>query len=75
MKQNAEALAIGKRIRTQIQVRNLTIDRAANLCGLPKPTIEQYLYGRSMPGAEALVALSRGLGCTTDWLLLGEVAK
>jgi transcriptional regulator with XRE-family HTH domain len=75
MTQNAAALAIGKRIRTKMQVHNLTVARAAELCSLPKPTIEEYLYGKSLPGAETLVALSRGLGCTTDWLLFGEVAK
>lgn len=75
MTQNVAALAIGKRIRTQIQVRNLTVERAASLCGLPKPTVEEYLYGKSLPGAESLVALSQGLSCTTDWLLFGEVAK
>lgn len=75
MTEKLDAVALGKRIRTQIQIRNLTVDRAANLCGLPKPTIEQYLYGRSLPSSESLVALSRGLGCSTDWLLFGEVAK
>lgn len=75
MTQNVAALAVGKRIRTQLQVRNLTVARAAELCGLPKPTLEEYLYGKSLPGAESLALLSLGLSCTTDWLLFGEVAK
>lgn len=75
MTDKLDAVAFGKRIRTQMQVRNLTVARAADLCGLPKPTLEEYLYGKSLPGAESLIGLSQGLGCTTDWLLFGEVAK
>lgn len=75
MTQTVAALALGKRIRTQMQVLNLTVARAAEVCDLPKPSFEDYLYGKSLPGAESLVGLSRGLGCTTDWLLFGEVGK
>lgn len=75
MTRSAIAVAIATRIRTRMQIHNLTVLKAAGLCGLPKPTFEEYLYGKSLPGAAALVALSRGLGCTTDWLLFGAVAK
>ena len=72
MTRNTEALAIGKRIRTRMQTANLTVEHAAKLAGLSKATLEEYLYGKSLPGAGALVGLSKGLGCTTDWLLFGD---
>lgn len=62
---------IDSRIRTMLQVRNLTVARAAERCRLPQPTFETYLYGKNMPGAAGILCLSRGLGCSADWLLGG----
>lgn len=59
------------RIRTMLQVRNLTVVAAAKTCSLPQSTLEDYLAGKSLPGSAALLALSQGLGCSADWLLGG----
>jgi transcriptional regulator with XRE-family HTH domain len=67
-------LDVGQRIRSQMKIKRLTVERAADLCGLPKSSLETYLYHKVLPGTDALACLSQGLGCTTDWLLFGEVA-
>ena len=70
-----EPRGIESRIRTMLQIRNLTVAKAAERCQLPVPTFETYLYGKNLPGAAGLLLLSRGLGCSADWLLgRGEAA-
>lgn len=68
-------LGVGQRIRVQMQRHNMTVPRAAQDSNLPQATFETYLYGRSLPGAVALVGLAKGLRCSTDWLLNGKVAE
>lgn len=62
---------VGGRIRTMMQVKDLTVPKAAALCNLTVPSFETYLYDQHLPGAAALMALSDGLGCSADWLLRG----
>lgn len=66
-----EPRGLNSRIRTMLQVRDLTVSKAAERCSLPQPTFETYLYGKNLPGAAALLSMSRGLGCSVDWLLSG----
>lgn len=62
-------LGLDSRLRTMLQVRNLSIAKAAENCGLSTPSFETYLYGKSLPGAAALLSIAKGLGCSVDWLL------
>lgn len=62
---------IGQRIRLQMERHDMTVPKAAAACALPQPSLEEYLYGKSMPGAEALAALAKGLRCSSDYLLFG----
>lgn len=46
------------------------------LSGLPKRTLEKYMLrdGASLPGYEALIAMSKGFGVSLDWLVFGSDA-
>lgn len=72
MKTKITPQAFAARIRLLLQIRNLTVPAAARACQMPQPTFEMYLYAKSLPGAEALANLAKGLVCTVDWLLFGE---
>lgn len=60
---------MGSRIRTRLQVLDLIVPKAAAACGLPVPTLEMYLYDKSLPGAASLMGLATGLRCSANWLL------
>lgn len=62
---------VARRIRIQVERHNLTVASAAAKCSISQASFETYLYGKSLPGAEALAHLAKGLRCTTDWLLFG----
>ncbi|NTT86903.1 helix-turn-helix domain-containing protein [Tabrizicola fusiformis] len=64
--------AVGRRIRIQIERYGLTVARAARECDMSVPSLETYLYGKSLPGAFALANLANGLRCSADWLLFGD---
>lgn len=64
--------AVGRRIRIQIERYGLTVARAARECDMSVPSLETYLYGKSLPGSFALANLANGLRCSTDWLLFGD---
>lgn len=50
-----------------------TVAEMAYRTGVPKRTLDKYLLreGASLPGFDALIAISRGLGVSIDWLVLG----
>jgi transcriptional regulator with XRE-family HTH domain len=53
-----------------------TVADMAERTGIPKQTLDKYLLRQnpSLPGFDALVALSKGLGVSLDWLVLGSAA-
>lgn len=67
--------AVARRIRLQIERHALTVPKAAAACNMSVPSLESYLYGKSLPGAFALANLAEGLRCSTDWLLFGEPTR
>ena len=73
MKNHVTSKDLAGRIRLVMQLRKLTVAGAAECCGMPQPTLETYLYGQHLPGAQALADLATGLNCSVDWLLLGTV--
>jgi transcriptional regulator with XRE-family HTH domain len=50
-----------------------TVADMAEMTGLPKRTLDKYMLrsDASLPGFEALCALSKGLGVSLDWLVFG----
>ena len=60
-------------LRLQCAAADLgTLAQVAAACGLPKPTLESYLYQGAAPRAGQIALLCKGLGVSADWLLFGE---
>ncbi|MNQ70043.1 Helix-turn-helix domain protein [compost metagenome] len=60
------------RLREAIQAKGLKIKDAAEICGIPYRSLQNYTLGLREPGAEALRTISSRLGVSSDWLLMGE---
>lgn len=62
------------RLRELRDRNNWTVADMAERTGIPKRTLDKYMLrsGASLPGLEALCALSRGLGVSLDWLIFGS---
>lgn len=62
------------RLRQLRDQNNWTVAEMAERTGIPKQTLDKYLLrtGASLPSFEGLIALSRGLGVSLDWLVLGS---
>lgn len=65
-------LGLDSRIRTMMQIHDLSVPQAAKLCDLSEASFTGYMAGKNLPGATALMALADGLGCSADWLLKGN---
>lgn len=63
---------IGKRIRQKRKELHLTQVQIRELCGISNGNLSDLENGNRLPSAGALVALSRALGVSTDWILTGE---
>lgn len=61
------ALRLGRVVEKHGSVRAV-----AQAAGLPKPTVEGWLYGYSLPNTIALARLCAGCNVSADWLLFGE---
>lgn len=64
---------VSNRLRILRDRNNWTVADMAERTGIPKRTLDKYMLrqGASLPGLEALCALSRGLGVSLDWLVFG----
>lgn len=60
------------RLRLALEVMKLTIKEAAERCGIPYRSFQNYTLGLREPNAEALRTVSTQLGISSDWLLTGE---
>ncbi|MGG7567740.1 helix-turn-helix domain-containing protein [Rhodovulum sp. DZ06] len=51
--------------------RGVTIQAMAELCGLPKSTLESYMKMKAArrPGLDALIAIANGMDVSIDWLV------
>ncbi|MCU0912419.1 MAG: helix-turn-helix domain-containing protein [Rhodobacteraceae bacterium] len=67
-------LDVSARLRALREENGWTVADMAERTGIPKRTLEKYMLrtGGSLPGLDALVSLSRGLGVSLDWLVFGE---
>lgn len=55
-----------------LRIRNgLTIQKMAELCAIPKSSLESYmkLSGPKRPGLDALMAIADGMDVSIDWLV------
>lgn len=60
------------RLREALQAMRLSIKEAAEMCGIPYRSFQNYTLGLREPNAEALRTISTQLGISSDWLLTGE---
>ncbi len=65
-------MSASKRLRAVLDQRGLSIKDAADLCGIPYRTLQNYLLDERDPNAKSLVAISTKLGISIDWLLTGD---
>lgn len=65
---------LASRLR-QLQVQNdWTVVEMAQLVGIPKRSLENYMRKEhaQVPSVEVIVKMSQGFGVALDWLLLGQ---
>lgn len=60
---------VGNRLRHFIKQKFKSYELVAAKLGMKAPSLQTYLRGESLPGAEILSKLS-DLGCDIEWLLL-----
>lgn len=65
---------LAQRLRDLRDRQQWTVAEMAYRTGLPKRTLDKYMLreGASLPGFEALTAMSKGLGVSLDWLVFGS---
>lgn len=67
-------MSLSERLRsTRALVEGLTARELSSLAGVSNAYVTQIESGiRTSPGSEALVGICRVLGCSLDWLMLGD---
>lgn len=65
-------MSISFRLKEFLEKRSLSIKDAAESCGIPYRSMQNYLRGEREPNAEALIKLNTHLGISIDWLLAGK---
>lgn len=64
--------SVGERIKRRRKELNLTQIQISSQTGISSGNLSSYEQGKILPSAVAIVALSKILHCSTDWLLTGE---
>jgi transcriptional regulator with XRE-family HTH domain len=70
-KRNEQFEGIGSRIIYKIEELKLTQRALAELSGVSKNAISNYVYGNRIPNTKELYGLSKTLRVTMEWLLTG----
>lgn len=60
------------RLREALDTKGLKIKDAAETCGIPYRSFQNYTLGLREPNAEAFRLICTRLGVSLDWLLAGE---
>ncbi len=67
-----EKSEIGVRIHNRRKELSLTQTQIKIATGISSGNLSDIEHGNKLPSATALIALSKILCCTTDWILLGK---
>lgn len=67
--ENEIALITAKRIRMALAERNLSQQDLADLSGVSKASISQYVHARNVPASNNAMAMSAILGVRPEWLM------
>ncbi|MFO7854619.1 MAG: helix-turn-helix transcriptional regulator [Paracoccaceae bacterium] len=71
MSEDAFREALAQRLRDLMKRRGWSLDEFAQECRIPKRSIEKYVRGVTVPGAQALHSICMGADADSNWLLLG----
>lgn len=63
---------ISHRIKARRKELKLTQVQIKELCGISNGNLSDFENGKKIPSANALIALSKALQVSTDWILKGE---
>lgn len=66
---------IGDRIKKRRKELKLTQVQIKELCGISNGNLSDFENGNKTPSANSLVALSKALHVSTDWILTGKDHK
>lgn len=69
--QRFDAIGFRRRLTSIVEATGKSRSALADMCAMPLPTFEAYLYTDTLPGARALFNIAQGLNVSTDWLLFG----
>lgn len=64
-------MEIGDRLRKALEEKGWSIKKLSEICDIPYRTTQDYLHGKTSPGADALKKLCGGLEVSADYLLFG----
>lgn len=67
-------MSIGLRIKDLRKGHGISQKKLAESIGVSAGNVGEWELGRSKPGADALISLSRYFNVSTDWLLTGMAA-
>lgn len=67
-------MEIGNRIKKLRKELHITQTDIKNKCGISSGNLSNIERGNILPSASALISLSDILGCTTDYILKGDLA-
>lgn len=67
------AEGFSRRLRELRNRNDWTVQEMAERSGVPKRTLDKYMQKENpaQPGLDAIVMISKGLGVSLDWLLMG----
>lgn len=63
-------MSVADNIKKARENKGLNIEQAAAICGIPIGTYRKYEAGSSQPTAEPIRAMAKGLGVSTDEILM-----
>lgn len=65
--------AVARRMRTQMQLRDMKIVSLARVMGISATRLEELVLERSTIGPQMAALIAEGLRCKADYLLTGKV--
>lgn len=68
-----DSKAVARRMRTQMQARDITIVKLARKLGVIPLRAEELVLGKAVLGPMMVRLIAEGLRCNADYLLTGKV--
>lgn len=71
--QDIDPKAVARRVRTQMQLRDVTTARLAASLGVSALRVEEIVFGRTVVGPMMIRCIASGLRCDAEYLMTGKV--